>query len=223
MGARTRTTRPRVLKRIGVLGDIHAEDAKLEVALDVFKRAEVERVLATGDVVDGRGDLNRCCNLLEESRVVVVKGNHERWFLEGTMRDLPDATPVHEVNEQARDVMQQWPATVTLETVVGPMLLCHGLLEDDMNRLLPDDSGYALEVNRPLQFLMKSGRYSVVINGHTHRRMVRSFGPVTIINAGTLFADHLPCFAIVDFSTRAVQFTNFTAQGELVQDVPVGF
>lgn len=36
--------------------------------------------------------------------------------------------------------------------------------------------------------------------------MVRTFGHLTIINAGTLRADKQPCFLIADFESGAVQF-----------------
>jgi hypothetical protein len=80
------------LHRIGLLGDMHAEDASLSLALRVFADLSVDRVMAVGDIVDGLGSVDRCCALLAEAGAAVVRGNHERWFLAGTMRDLRDAT-----------------------------------------------------------------------------------------------------------------------------------
>ncbi len=51
-------------------------------------------------------------------------------------------------------------------------------------------------------------KYKYVVNGHTHERMVRTFGDCTIINAGTLFREHDPCFGIIDFTSKHVQFFN---------------
>lgn len=82
-----------------------------------------------------------------------------------------------------------------------------------MNRLTPDDFGYALECNEALQQLIADRRYRCVINGHTHRRMVRAFDSVTIINVGTLFRDHDPCVAIVNFESRFVDFFDIASSG----------
>ena len=47
---------------------------------------------------------------------------------------------------------------------------------------------------------------NLVINGHSHYRMVRQHGSLTIINAGTLRRDHNPCFAAIDFDQKLVRF-----------------
>ena len=46
----------KVLERIGVVGDIHAQDERLEVTLE-FLRKEAVPIMCTGDVVDGKGDV----------------------------------------------------------------------------------------------------------------------------------------------------------------------
>ena len=54
---------------------------------------------------------------------------------------------------------------------------------------------------------------SGVINGHSHRQMVRAFPGVSLINAGTLRADHEPCFLHVDFVRANVTVFEFAADG----------
>lgn len=79
--------------------------------------------------------------------------------------------------------------------------------------LTDDDFGYALETKDPLQELLASQQYRFVVNGHTHRRMVRHLGQLTVINAGTLFRESHPCFAIVDFAAGRVQFFEVAPAG----------
>jgi putative phosphoesterase len=197
------------LKRVGVIGDIHAETIRLEIALDFLHKEQVDCILCVGDIVDGRGDVDGCCGLLEESDVIVVRGNHDRWFTEKTMRDLPEATQWENVSEKSRRFIGSLPSTQTLETVTGQLLLCHGLGANDMQRLTPDDYGYALQVIEELHTLIRSRKYQFVINGHTHRRMVRQFEHLSIINAGTLYYAHDPCIAITDFRAKQVRFYDF--------------
>ena len=80
-----------------------------------------------------------------------------------------------------------------------------------MCRLTDDDFGYALETNDPLQELLAAEQVRFVVNGHTHGRMVRRFGRLTIINAGTLFRENDPCFAVVDFEAGRVDFFDLAA------------
>jgi predicted phosphodiesterase len=193
-----------VLGRVGVIGDTHAEDAALEVALGALAREGVEQVLCVGDLVDGLGDVDRCCELLRRAGAIVVRGNHERWLLSGEMRDLPDATL--EVSEPTRAFIESLPAVVEGDTAAGRLMLCHGVGDDDMAALRPQTAGYALQEVPTLRELMLRPDLRFAIGGHTHERMVRRFPGLTVINAGTLYREHEPCFVVVDFAERWVQF-----------------
>jgi predicted phosphodiesterase len=201
------------LHRIGLIGDIHAEDELLERALDVLRSRAVELVAATGDIADGAGSVDRCCALLESFGAVVVRGNHDRWLLAGIARDLPHATPVEAVTAETRRMLAQLPETVEFDTVQGRALLCHGLGANDMAKVLPDDFGYALEANDDLQNLVGGGAYRWILNGHSHRHMVRDFGPLTVINAGTLLRRRGPCFLELDFETATGLVFTFDPNG----------
>jgi predicted phosphodiesterase len=203
------------LRRLGAIGDIHAEHVWLEQAIEVLERRGVDRIVATGDIADGIGSVDRCCELLATHDVIAVGGNHDRCFLADTMRHLPNATPLATVSESTRAFLAGLPKMVELPTVSGVALLCHGIGENDMARVKPDDFGYALETNDDLQELIRERRFRWVINGHSHRRMVRAFPGVSIINAGTLLRDHSPCFLDIDFVARKVAVFEFSADGSL--------
>lgn len=188
--------------RFGIVGDIHAEHEALEHALDTLRAEGVDAVLAVGDIVDGPGDVNACCRLLAANRVLAVRGNHERWFFRGYMRDLPDATSSDEVDDESRTYLASLPATRSF----GSVLLCHGLGENDMAGVRPYDEGYALDTNDDLRALQQAPGVDIVVCGHTHRRMVRAFPGVVIVNAGTLLRGHEPCFGVVDLTGGVVTF-----------------
>lgn len=67
-----------------------------------------------------------------------------------------------------------------------------------MSAVRPEDSGYALETNDALQLLVRAAAVELLVCGHSHRRMVRRIGPLTIINAGTLSTYDEPGFGVVD-------------------------
>jgi predicted phosphodiesterase len=202
----------RVITRFGVVGDVHAEAEALAIALDHFEAERVDAVLVVGDIVDGAGDASACCALLEQRGAQAVRGNHDRWYLAAAMRDLPDATALGSLDAGAEQLLRHLPATRTFDTPVGPLLLCHGLGEDDMATVKPDDGAYDLENNDALARLVRS-RFRLVVCGHSHRRMVRRFGGVTIINAGTLARHHDPCFGVVDLESHTTTFFAPERQG----------
>jgi putative phosphoesterase len=204
------------MTRVGVIGDVHTEAATLRLALDHLARLSVDRILCTGDLPDGPLDVTQvdaCCRLLQERRVITVSGNHDRWLQDGEMRDLPDATDPTELSAATLEFLAHLPATVDFRSPVGSVLLCHGMGTDDMAGIQPFDHGLALENNSALQALLRDERYQVVISGHTHRPMVRTFGDLTVINAGTLLRDQGPCCAVVDFSVRRVRFYDVSEAG----------
>lgn len=190
--------------RVGVVGDIHAEDRSLEVALGFLEHQQVDAKLSVGDVVDGPGDAERCCELLTEAGVLTVRGNHDRWWLTGEMRGLPDATGTLSLGAEA--FLRSLPPTRELDTPMGRMVLCHGVGEDDMAALTPDTRGYSLQAIPALGDLMRRSDLQFTVGGHTHQRMIRRFQGLTAINVGTLLREHGPGFAIVDFQRGEVRF-----------------
>lgn len=94
----------------------------------------------------------------------------------------------------------------------GLALLCHGLDQHDMLSILPDQSDAELGENPILNEILEEDRYRIIICGHSHYRMVRSYQSLTVINAGTLRRDHNPCFAAIDFSDDRVVFWDVVDQ-----------
>jgi putative phosphoesterase len=199
--------------RLGLIGDVHQEDELLARALEFLSGQEVDRLLCTGDVVDGPGEANSCCRLLEEADVLTVRGNHDRWLFEPQRPLYPEYTQLDELTPESRHFLRSLPELVEIETSSGLMVLCHALPGNDMTQLRPDDRGYALESNLPLLRLMAEARYRLVIGGHTHCRMVRRFGAVTVINVGTLFRQHAPCCAVMDLEQGTVCYWNVQPEG----------
>jgi predicted phosphodiesterase len=207
---------PKQLGRVGLIGDIHAEDRLLQRALDFLTRRGVSAVLATGDVCDGTGSVDRCIELLAAHQVTCVRGNHDRWLLTGSARNLPHATPMAAVTPRLRSALERLPTIAEFDTPQGRALLCHGLGPNDMARVNPDDFGHTIESNDDLQNLIRCRCYRWVLNGHSHRRMVRHFAGLTIINAGTLTREHTPCFLEVDFKRGHVLAYEFGSKAEIL-------
>lgn len=205
--------RPPAVATLGLIGDIHAEDRRLAACLHALREAGAELLLATGDIVDGRGDANRCCALLEQHGVLCVRGNHDRWVLRSDMRSLPFATELSSLGEQSRRWLSTLPPTRSIETLGGPLLLGHGTAEQDMMGLAPDDEGYALACNDALTRVLDAATYRLLVGGHTHRRMLRRFDDLFAINPGALcdarYAADPPGFALLELSSRRLCFYDF--------------
>lgn len=204
------------LRRIGVIGDVHAEDAALEAALGFLRGlGDLDALLCTGDIVDGAGDVNRCCALLRQAGARTVRGNHDRWFLE-TVADRAPGHPHYAIDLFACAFLAALPSTRRFRTPRGPLLLCHGLGADDMGGVYPDGSGTDPEAIFRLHALAGAAEFRFVLNGHTHRRMVRTVGDLTLINAGTLHRGYPDRgFLVADFERGVAQFYDLADEGTI--------
>jgi predicted phosphodiesterase len=198
--------------RFGLIGDVHAEHERLNVAIAALAAAKVDGILCCGDLVDGHGDVDRVCSTLALHRVTTVRGNHDRWIRADEMRTLPMAHRMTSLTPLSIEMLKTLPRTVTLDVPGGKLLLCHGVGDNDMMRLGPDDAGYAISSNEELLKVLFDATITVMVCGHTHSPMVRRFErgsgklPLVVVNAGTLAREDAPGFAILDTARRRVEF-----------------
>ncbi len=209
------------MKRIGFLGDIHAEDERLAIALQKLSQESVDIIVAVGDIVDGPGNLEKTVELLREHDVSSVRGNHERWFFAGQLRELPDAHFLHQVTPETREWLSSLPLMFELETVAGKVLVCHGLGADDMASIFPSDDVSLIRYDKGFRALCRTSSAKFILNGHSHKRMVRSVEDRIFINAGTLFRDHEPSFGLVDFAAGCVNTWTFAPDLSLCSIPPI--
>jgi predicted phosphodiesterase len=210
-----------MLRRAGVIGDVHCESETLGRALDALGKMKVDAVLCVGDLVDGPGDADVTLAMLQARDVQCVAGNHERWLLAGEHRNLERAT--QSVSDASRRFLEGLPRERRYQTPAGTALLCHGVGADDEAWLLPDTRGYALQDIATLRELMLDEGVQFMIGGHTHERMVRVFPGLTVVNAGTIYRENEQCFALVDFAAMRVEFYSAAdaTMGKLLEALPL--
>ncbi len=63
--------------RIAILSDVHANLEALEVCLQSIRVSSVDAVVCLGDVVGYGADHNACCDLIRESTLFCLLGNHD--------------------------------------------------------------------------------------------------------------------------------------------------
>lgn len=213
--------------RLGLIGDVHAEDELLARTLDELAGARVDHILCTGDLVDGHGSVDRVCALLGERDVLVVRGNHDRWIRDDEVRSLPHAHRMTELTAATIAFLEDLPPTrsLALPSSDGTLLLCHGVGPNDMCQLKPDDYGYAISSNEDLLALLFDPNVHVMVGGHTHEPMVRRFerrrgkNPLWVVNPGTLAREGGrsgagPGYAVLDLARASVDFYRFGSPNE---------
>lgn len=202
-----------LVTRLGVLGDVHAEDERLELALRFLEQQAVDTIVCTGDIVDGLGCPDRSTALLQETGVQTVRGNHDRWVLEDKARHVPDAHSRMNLAEETLEFLSALPTQQIVNTIRGDLLLCHGIADNDLKKVWPGTERMAIERCQVLDRLIDSDIFRFVINGHMHFRTMMHFERLTLINAGTLKGDRWPGFSVIDFATMTIVSYEFGAGG----------
>jgi putative phosphoesterase len=207
-GAKTDTTAA-LIQRCVVIGDVHADDHALELALNTTATLDVDAVLCTGDIVDGNGSVSRCCHLLQQHDVVCVRGNHDRWLFTDVLRDRPHATQLHQLTRSERALVRHLPATRSIAIPGGSMLLCHGVGGYDLERVTRFETDYSLQTNRYLQEVIQQG-HRLMVHGHTHERLVTRVGAFVVVNAGAIHLADRRGFVALDFVRNTLTWYSIT-------------
>lgn len=198
--------------RFGLIGDVHAEDERLRIAIDAITNAKVDKILCTGDLVDGHGDADRAIGLLASRNVITIRGNHDRWIRNEEMRTLPNAHRMTALAPASVEFLKSLEPTRSFDVPGGKLLLCHGVGKADMRQLNPDDSGYAISSNNELLEVLFDPKIILMACGHTHKAMVRRFErgsqqpPLVVVNAGTLAREDQSGFVIIDTIAKRADF-----------------
>ncbi|MDG2274099.1 MAG: metallophosphoesterase, partial [Halioglobus sp.] len=157
-----------MVRRLGVIGDVHAEHHRLNAALLYLQGLNVDALVCTGDIVDGIGCPNKSISLLQRSLVHTVRGNHDRWILEGKARHIENAHSLTELSEVSLSYLDSLPTQISLDTCRGKLLLCHGMADDDLKKVWPGTQDMPVERSHLLDNIILEGEYQYVINGHMH-------------------------------------------------------
>lgn len=203
----------KAITSLGVIGDVHAEDDRLNQAIEHLNALKPDAIVCTGDIVDGGGCPNEAVRLLDNAGIHTVRGNHDRWFLQEKARHIPDAHILKDLSPYARNYLDNLPVQLSLPTIHGKLLLCHGVGDNDLKKIWPGTERMEIERSQQLDEIIASGEYRYIINGHMHFRTLIHFESLTLINAGTLKGEHWPGFAIIDFEQHKITAFEFGDDG----------
>ena len=192
-----------MIRRLGIIGDLHGEDVRLARALEWLHGQQLDALVCTGDIADGRGCINRSCSLLIQADVAVVAGNHDRWLLADRVRHIADAHRAEQLTDDNLEFLQELPKQRRLQTLLGDLMLCHGVADNDLGKVWPGTAKSTVRRSAELDALIAGGDYRFLINGHMHFRVLIDFPELLLINAGTLKGEY-GGISVADFESDQI-------------------
>jgi len=157
--------------RVAALYDVHGNLPALEAVLADPRLAGADVLVSGGDVCAGPMP-TEVLRLLRRHGARFVRGNADRELT---------GWPAQLLGEPEREVLRDWPETLTLEIVgLGSVLFCHGTPGDDSEILTgatPDEAVAEAVSGTPAD---------VIVCGHTHVQYDRLVGDIRVVNAGSV-------------------------------------
>jgi putative phosphoesterase len=197
---------------LGVISDIHGNNAALAVVLDEFRRRGVQQLVFLGDLVGYYAFAAESFALLAEFEVASVRGNHDQVALDcleighrderycekygsALDRGLARATPA------LVGFLQGSPLTRTVQIAGRKFFACHGSPWDPLDgRVYPDF---------PEWERFSTLGVDVILLGHTHYPVARWCGSVLVLNPGSVGQSRhrsgVACAAVLDLPGLAHQ------------------
>jgi putative phosphoesterase len=193
---------PERFLKIGIVSDVHCNEAGLRRALDVI--SDVDELICLGDSIYEYRFSNEVIGLLKERNAHTIVGNHEEGFLG------PHGARARQA-EWIDSSLLRWLAErpKRLEAKIGgkKLLAVHSTpWEPQGSYVYPHSS-----------LLTRFGEADAdfVLYGHTHHQLVRRIGKVLVINPGSAGeardsgnGRQLSC-ALLDTATEEVVVTDF--------------
>jgi putative phosphoesterase len=176
--------------KVGILGDIHGNHLALDAALKAARKQGVEKLLLTGDLIGYYFAPAEVMKSLAEWECFTVRGNHEDMLTR--VQSDPGYLAVVESRygsglrvamEKLHDfqiaTLCSLPHPLNLNFGGCSILLCHGAPWDVDQYIYPDAEEGLIE--RCLRT-----EYDLIVVGHTHYPMDRSFGTTRLMNPGSV-------------------------------------
>ncbi len=179
--------------RFAVIGDIHSNDEALKSVLEAIAKQHVDFIVSTGDLVGYLPFPNEVITRMRQAHILSVQGNHDKVIAEAdpvtqeTLASLSVASVCAQASAKYTNAVLTDENRAYLKGLPTQMILEQGTKRIGIVHGSPDDiSEYLYEDSEALTALSVSGRYDVLICGHTHLPYYRQIGATHFINPGSV-------------------------------------
>ena len=174
--------------RLAVLSDIHGNLVALEAVLADIRGRAPDHMINLGDCVTSPLWPRETLERLEQLAIPTVRGNHDRWLLEGPRRKMAKsvAFTYEALTPSQRTTLGTLPASIEVD---GDVLAVHGTPAKDTEFLLEDlvDGRLALATSSTLTQRLAGTSATLVLGGHSHQQHAAcANGGTLVVNPGSV-------------------------------------
>jgi putative phosphoesterase len=174
--------------RIAVISDVHGNLSALEAVLDDISHHGADLTVSLGDHLSGPFDPVGVAERFLQLAIPCVRGNHDRWLVDGREDDWVIDTLVRDaIGPGHKAWLASIPAT---QVVAGEVFLCHGTPSDDNTLWLDSvnrDWGSTVLPREHVEKEAEGFDFPVLLCGHSHiARTLRLADGRLVVNPGSV-------------------------------------
>jgi putative phosphoesterase len=173
--------------RIAVISDIHGNFAALSAVLADIESRGVDATIGLGDFVSGPFDPRAVVEAMIERDVPAVRGNHDRWLVDGRHGEGEDWAVDVLVRRELWPRHMDWLRALPATRVFDDVFMCHATPASDtafwMDELSP--AGSRAMPRAHVEAEAEGIPQRVIVCGHTHiARTLRLGDGRLVVNPG---------------------------------------
>jgi len=169
--------------RLGLISDIHGNLRALRAVLNEFEGMELDSVHCLGDMIGYLHQSSQVIDDIANSKIQAIMGNHEATLLgmvscpSDRWKEYNMETVKKALSEKQKTWLKELVASRIMEIDGRKCAFFHGSPWNPLEEYIYPDSSRFDE--------FPALGYEVVFLGHTHRKMLKQVGGVTILNPGS--------------------------------------
>lgn len=181
--------------RVGVISDIHNNVVALNAVLDKLHKENCEQIICCGDIIGiGPYPEETVQRLMQISNIVSVRGNHERYLLEGMPTQVPNEEHMEyeemEHHKWEHALLSQQSIEYLIELPYRKNINLGGLHVAVMHYCMDDANKYINYIPHPdiknCYKMFSAIDADVILYGHDHNTAVNQDDHRIFVNCGSL-------------------------------------
>ena len=200
------------MKRIAVFSDIHGNLEALESILKDIEKNNIDEVIYLGDVIGLGPNPKECLDTIMNSRIKMVKGNHEIYqlnedlyynYLTENEREHRDWIK-NKLDDKEINYIKNLPMTIE-ELIDGKLFtFSHFFFNDDKNYFQP----LTILGNNQIFEVARSMETDYMFIGHSHDAFqINNSGLFTCVGSSGCRKNNMTFYTIIEIEDKSVRIT----------------
>lgn len=200
------------MKRIAVFSDIHGNLEALDSILNDIERNNIDEVIYLGDVIGIGPNPKECLDIIMDSRIKMVKGNHEIYQLNDELyyNYLTEGEREHrdwiknQLNEKEIDYIKNLPMTIE-ELVNGKLFVFSHFFFDESKEYF---QSLRILGDKRIFDVAKSMETDYMFFGHSHDAFqINNEGLFTCVGSSGCTKNNITFYTVLEIEDKQVRIT----------------